>query len=307
MKTTKNTILVIEDDLGLNELICEKINDSGYDTHCVTSANDAIVWLTENTPTLMIVDYSLGETTAKEFINSLKQSESALPPFVIATGQGDERIAVEMMKLGARDYVIKDTSLLQYLPLVIARILKDIENENLLLEAQRNVELTKQTYLDIFNTISEAIYILDEKFVFVDVNKGAEQMYQLEKNEIIGKSPADLSAPNKNDLQAVIILLDRVFKVGMSEKFEFWALRSNGEMFPKEVVVNKGTYFGQDVLIATARDITERKNFEAKLTKKVEELEYMNKFMINREVRMAEMKKEINELLVSMGQEKRYL
>jgi predicted nucleic acid-binding Zn-ribbon protein len=60
-------------------------------------------------------------------------------------------------------------------------------------------------------------------------------------------------------------------------------------------------------LIATARDITERKNYEAKLTKKVEELEYMNKFMINREVRMAEIKKEINELLVSMGQEKRYL
>lgn len=307
MKTTKNTILVIEDDLGLNELICEKISDCGYETKCATNVNDALVWLEAYMPILMIVDYNLGETTADEFINQYKMNGLHLPPFIIATGQGDERIAVEMMKLGARDYVIKDTNLLQYLPSVIARTLKDIENDNLLLEAQRNVELTKQTYLDIFNTLSEAIYILDENFVFVDVNKGAEQMYQMAKNEIIGKSPADLSAPNKNDMQATINLLDRVFKVGMSEKFEFWALRSNGEMFPKEVAVNKGKYFGRDVLIATARDIAERKKAEQNLTKKVDELEYMNKFMINRELRMVEMKKEINELLVSMGQEKRYL
>ncbi len=307
MKTTKNTILVIEDDLGLNELICEKINDCGYDTHCVTSANDAIVWLTENAPSLMIVDYSLGETTAKEFINSLKLTELPLPPFVIATGQGDERIAVEMMKLGARDYVIKDTSLLQYLPSVIARTLKDIENENLLLDAQRNIELTKQTYVDIFNTLCEAILILDEDGVFIDVNKSAEYMYLMSKEELIEKSPAYFSADGRNDLENLKAIFMRVVATGKPEKFEFWALRSNGEMFPKEIVVNKGTYFGRDVLIATARDITERKNYEAKLTKKVDELEYMNKFMINREVRMAEIKKEINELLISMGQEKRYL
>jgi predicted nucleic acid-binding Zn-ribbon protein len=51
----------------------------------------------------------------------------------------------------------------------------------------------------------------------------------------------------------------------------------------------------------------ERKKAEETLVKKVNELSYMNKFMVNREVRMAEMKKEINEMLVSVGKEKRYL
>ncbi len=51
----------------------------------------------------------------------------------------------------------------------------------------------------------------------------------------------------------------------------------------------------------------ERKKGEEALIKKNADLDYMNKFMVNREVRMADMKKEVNELLVSMGKEKRYL
>jgi transcriptional regulator with GAF, ATPase, and Fis domain len=51
----------------------------------------------------------------------------------------------------------------------------------------------------------------------------------------------------------------------------------------------------------------ERNKAEQALRKKIDELNYMNKFMVNREVRMAEMKKEINEMLVSVGKEKRYL
>lgn len=307
MKNYPNKILIIEDDLGLNELICEKMIECGFETHSALSANDAIAWLREHAPVLMIVDYNLNGTNANDLITELNEKGLVLPPFIISTGQGDERTAVEMMKLGARDYVIKDSNLLALLPTIVLRVMKEIENAQKLIDAQRNVELTKHTYVDIFNSITEAIYILDDNWVFLDVNKGAEKMYLRSKSEMVGKTPADLSAPNKNDLKQIVDRLERVYKIGLSEKCEFWGVRSNGEIFPKEVVLNKGKYYGRDVLIATARDITERKNFEAKLTKKVEELEYMNKFMINREVRMVEMKKEINELLLSMGQEKRYL
>lgn len=51
----------------------------------------------------------------------------------------------------------------------------------------------------------------------------------------------------------------------------------------------------------------ERKKAEDTLIKKNADLDYMNKFMVNREVRMAEMKQEVNELLQKLGKEKRYL
>ena len=125
------------------------------------------------------------------------------------------------------------------------------------------LELTKQSYLDIINTVSEAIYILDEAGTFIDVNRGAEKMYLFEKQDLVGKTPADVSAPGLNDLEKIGARMQSVFKTGITDVFEFWGIRKNGEIFPKEVIVNKGRYFGKEVLIATARDISERKQADA--------------------------------------------
>jgi signal transduction histidine kinase len=59
--------------------------------------------------------------------------------------------------------------------------------------------------------------------------------------------------------------MNAVFETGKSVQFEFWGRRKNGEIFPKEVVANKGKYLGQKVIISTARDITLRKNYEDQL------------------------------------------
>ena len=58
------------------------------------------------------------------------------------------------------------------------------------------------------------------------------------------------------------------------------------------------------VLIAT--DITKRKNAEKKLAKSLKETERMNRLMIGREMRVVEMKKEVNDLLEEMGREARF-
>jgi PAS domain S-box-containing protein len=158
MDTVNNIILIIEDDLGLNELISEKIRESGYQTHSVMSAIEANNWLSENIPFLIVVDYSLSDMTAKEFIENAKMQGFDFPPFIVSTGQGNERVAVEMMKLGARDYIIKDTNLLELLPNVIARVAKDIDNENKLRLAEALIENERALYLDLVNTQPAGIY-----------------------------------------------------------------------------------------------------------------------------------------------------
>ncbi len=125
------------------------------------------------------------------------------------------------------------------------------------------LEQTEQSYLDIINTVSEAIYVIDEAGTFIDVNRGAEKMYLYDKQDLVGKSPADVSAPGLNDLGRIQDRMQSVFETGITEVFEFWGIRKNGEVFPKEVIVNKGHYFGKEVLVATARDITERKQADA--------------------------------------------
>ena len=60
--------------------------------------------------------------------------------------------------------------------------------------------------------------------------------------------------------------------MGEPQDFEFWGIRGNGQVFPKIVSLSKGTYFGQDVIIAVAQDITERKQAEEILDRQLKEL-----------------------------------
>ncbi|MGB9696895.1 MAG: ATP-binding protein [Ignavibacteria bacterium] len=134
---------------------------------------------------------------------------------------------------------------------------------------------TVKSYIDLFNTVTDAIYIQDENGYFLDVNKGALKMYGYNREEFIGRTPEFLSAPGKNDLKKLAEDIKRAFK-GEKVSFEFWGQRKNGEIFPKEVILHKGKYFDKDVIIATARDITERKNYEQKILEINQQLKEMS-------------------------------
>jgi PAS domain S-box-containing protein len=127
------------------------------------------------------------------------------------------------------------------------------------MKSRDNLTGHENSYFELFNTVKEAIYIQDTAGTFLDVNTGATLMYGFSREELIGRNPEFVSAPGKNDLERIKKLINRVADTGVSEQFEFWGIRKNGEIFPKEVVCNKGKYFGEDVIITTARDITERK------------------------------------------------
>ncbi|WP_297089688.1 PAS domain S-box protein [uncultured Draconibacterium sp.] len=129
------------------------------------------------------------------------------------------------------------------------------------------LEQYSATYKNIYDSLTEAVYILDKTFAFIEINKGAERMYGFSREEFLGKTPADVAAPGKNDIEFILKELNAVFEDGEQRNFDFWALRKNGELFFKEVIANKGIYHGKTVLITTARDVTERKEWEQEITK----------------------------------------
>jgi PAS domain S-box-containing protein len=117
------------------------------------------------------------------------------------------------------------------------------------------------SYRELFNNVADAIYIQDENGTFLDVNDGAVKMYGYPYNILVGKNPLFVAAPGKNDMAAIAAMINKA-TAGEPQQFEFWGLRSNGEIFPKEVRVVNGTYYGQKVNIAIAQDITQRKQAE---------------------------------------------
>jgi PAS domain S-box-containing protein len=135
------------------------------------------------------------------------------------------------------------------------------------IKSDEELRKSEKSYRGLFEGIFDAIYLQNKDGKFITVNKGAEKMYGYSREEFIDKTPEFLSAPMKNDLELIKEYIQKAFR-GEPQTFEFWGLKKNGVIFPKEVRLNKGTYFGEDVVIAFARDITRQKQVEEQLVKK---------------------------------------
>lgn len=145
-------------------------------------------------------------------------------------------------------------------------------------KAQDALKQSAESYRGLFNSVTDAIYVLDEESKFIDVNEGAVKMYGFPSEVLIGKDPSFVSARGKNDLEKVGEMVKRAYN-GEPQQFEFWGLRANGEVFLKEVRLKSGMYFGKKVIVAMAQDITSRKEIENALKQKLEELERLNKLL----------------------------
>ena len=131
-------------------------------------------------------------------------------------------------------------------------------------ELQKQIETIEQkfnSYFNLFNSISEAVYIQDANGVFLEVNQAAIDLYGYRKNEMIGNSPEVLSAPGKNDLIDIQEKIKKAFN-GEPQSFEFWGKSKVGKVFPKEVFLKQGNFQGKKVVIARAKDTSKFKNME---------------------------------------------
>jgi signal transduction histidine kinase len=128
-------ILVVDDDAGLLILMGEVLRAEGHDVVTVGSGQAALKWLETASPDLMLLDLKLRDVNAAALLERIRRISSPVP-FIIVTGQGDEKTAVEMMKRGALDYVMKSTALLDLLPGVVKRALGAIAQERALADAQ---------------------------------------------------------------------------------------------------------------------------------------------------------------------------
>ncbi len=131
-------------------------------------------------------------------------------------------------------------------------------------EAEEKLRISEITYRGLLNTVTEALYALDEEGKFVDVNETSEKMYGYEREYFLWQNSRISFCPGKNDMAKVFALLQDAFN-GKPQMFEFWGIKKDGTVFPKDVSITAGTYFGKKVVIAVARDITERKRKEEEL------------------------------------------
>ena len=108
-------ILIVEDDPGTTELESQRLGPLGLEIRRSATPDETVALLKGARPELVVLDYSLPGMNALQLIARLKDEAVPVPPFILVTGRGDEAVAVESMKAGALDYIIKDAFFLENL------------------------------------------------------------------------------------------------------------------------------------------------------------------------------------------------
>ncbi len=177
----RRPILVVEDDQALNPLIRKTLHRAGFEADGVTCGAEALERLAGNHDVLLLLDYRLPDMDGSELVERLR-AEGRATPFVVITGQGDERVAVRMMKAGARDYLVKETGFLELLPDRLERVLRQLETERKLAEAEHNLRM----FQNIVSASADMLAILNQDFIYLATNAAYLEPFGKTREEVVG-------------------------------------------------------------------------------------------------------------------------
>ena len=284
-------VLLIEDDLCHAELIMRELKLVGLCSQSLrheSSGEEGLKCLQHEDFDMVLLDYSLPRMNGLEVLRKIKEMDHDIPVIVI-TGQGNEKVAVKAMKLGAYDYDVKSDNYLAALPLLIEKTLEKYEKDR----DYRNLESIYQTIVE--NSI-DTIILTDESGLITFYSKGATGIFGYSSRKMVGTPIVDHFVNVEEGKKVCEMVMKS--PEGRIHDFEVWFSGKGGS----EILVSlslvllfdaKGFITGTLVI---GRDITERKRYEEELKKKVDELEKWHQLTIDREVRMTQLKKRIREL-----------
>jgi CheY-like chemotaxis protein len=149
-------VLLVEDNEDQAFIAIEALSD---DPHiAVTSVNsgpDCLDRLSREAFDLVILDYSMPQMTGMDVLRKMRAAGMEIP-VVMVTGYGDERVAVEAMKLGAADYIIKSGHYHELLPSIAHRTIQ-LQRHREELEDQRIRNIRLCAILETAVTVNHEI------------------------------------------------------------------------------------------------------------------------------------------------------
>src|SRR5512141_1701317 len=121
--TTQNEILVVDDEIGIRELLSEILEDEGYTVRLAENAGEARAYRNQARPSMVLLDIWMPDTDGITLLREWAAAGQLTMPVVMLSGHGTIETAVEATRIGAFDFLEKPVAL-QRLLATVGRALK---------------------------------------------------------------------------------------------------------------------------------------------------------------------------------------
>ena len=275
-------ILVVEDDDSHAELIRRGFSELAdqYELTVAGTLREAREWMSSGCYDIVLTDYLLPDGKGGELV----QGSADSAPVVMMTSHGNEQVAVEAMKLGVLDYVVKMPEVFDSMPRIVERALREwdlmvehkragevLRRQTVMLEeeiavrkrAQETLKLSEEKFFKSFENAPLIVAITCiEDGRFLEVNKKFLQLSGHSRQEVLGRTAAELGWINAEDSESILGALWRDGRVSGLDV----------TLYAKDGRAIKSEYYGETIsvdgtlrLLSIALDVTERRKLEEQL------------------------------------------
>lgn len=264
--TSPLRVLLLEDSEDDAELILRALRRGGYEPEHrrAESAEEMNAALDEGGWDLIISDHAMPSFSATAGLEVMRERGLDLP-FIIVSGAIGEETAAEAMAAGAGDYVMKD-SLRRLIP-AIERELREASTRATRRHAERALHASEQRLRAVMDNVVDAIVTVDSDGHIENLNPAAARLFGMAINSRDGRDFAELLGGSYGAEyrahfdayrdQGTLPILDITREV--------LGRRADGSVFAMDLALSEMRLDDGRMLIAVARDISERKKAESQL------------------------------------------
>ena len=224
-------VLLVEDSGDDAALILRQLEKGGYTPsyqrvdklEAMRSALEARDW------DIILSDYNMPKFSGPEALTLLRSTNIDLP-FIVVSGAIGEETAVELMRSGAHDYIMKDN--LARLAPAIERELREAEVRR----ARRRAEGDLRLAAKVFESSVEGVMITDSDANILKVNKAFSDITGYSEENVVGQKPSVLQS-ERHDKEFYQQLWKSINDNGYWQG-EIWDRRKNGEIYPEWLTIS---------------------------------------------------------------------
>jgi len=287
--TTPLRVLVVEDSQDDAALMERELRRGGYEPTAkrVETAKAMSAELKRQEWDVVISDYVLPRFGGLDALKVLKDSGLDLP-FIIISGKIGEDTAVEAMRAGAHDYIMKDR-----LTRLVPAIQRELQEAGVR-RARKLAEEALQRQAQIIDQIHDSVVSTDLDGKVTSWNKGAERLFGYPAREALGRHISFVYPQDQHDFLEQKVI--KPLKEKGNHEIEVRMRRKSGEDFFAHLALSllmstDGSAMG---MIGYSMDITQRKRAEEMLRRTTEQLEIEREALERKNIALREILDQID-------------